>query len=175
MAVRDFEEWYRALRPRMRPALTAWCGDPSLAADAMDEAFVRALERWSRVSEMDSPEGWLWRTATNSIRRRERRRTLESQLLRRQRDASGATTIESTGSDVDLVRALQTLTVRQRTAVVLRYVADLPEKDVAEMMGIAPGTVSATLHRARELLTEHVTDPGEPEPRTAPRIDGALP
>lgn len=53
----EFDEWYRELRPRVHRALTAWCGDGALASDALDEAFVRALERWARVREMRSPAG----------------------------------------------------------------------------------------------------------------------
>ncbi len=41
----DFDTWYGDLRPRMAAALAAWCGDRGLAAEAVDEAFVRAIGR----------------------------------------------------------------------------------------------------------------------------------
>ena len=160
--MREFDDWYSRVRPRMYPALAAWCGDPSVAADALDDAFVRALERWNRVARMDSPEGWLWRTAANAIRRRTRRLVRETQHWRRHAQGATDVVLDPAGFDVDLVRALQMLTERQRTAVVLRYVADLPEKEVAEMMSIAPGTVSATIHQARQRLIEVLADPTEP-------------
>lgn len=169
----DFDEWYASARPRLYPPLVAWCGDPGLAADALDEAFVRALERWSRVSGLSSPEGWLWRTATNVARRRARRSAREGAHVRAER--SEAQAAPELVLDVDLLDALRSLTNRQRTALVLRFVADLPEATVAEMMGVAPGTVGATVHQARRRLAPLLEgDPAAPLP-SAPRIDGALP
>jgi RNA polymerase sigma-70 factor (ECF subfamily) len=181
--VEDFDAWYAVTRPTMASALTAWCGDPSLAADALDEAFVRAIERWDRVRSMDQPAGWVWRTATNVARRRMRRHGLEGRALRRHSAGRAAATRELSGDDVDLRRALLTLTERQRTAIVLHYIADLPVSEVAVLMGIATGTVSATLHQSRTLLAARldVVDLAptglEPPPPAAPapRTDGASP
>lgn len=124
--VEDFDDWYQEVRPSMAAALAAWCGDASLAADALDEAFVRAVERWDRVRATPSPAGWVWRTATNVVRRRRRRARIEQRLL--QRHAAGQIEAASgpDGVDVDLHRALALLTDRQRTAVVLHHVADMP-------------------------------------------------
>ena len=60
-------------------------GDVEAARDAVAEAFSRAYERWPRVASMDSPNGWVYRVALNELRRRMRRRALESRLLRRER------------------------------------------------------------------------------------------
>jgi RNA polymerase sigma-70 factor (ECF subfamily) len=59
-----------------------------------------------------------------------------------------------TGEVWDLVRALPE---RQRVAIVLRYVADLTEPDIAAVMGIARGTVASTLASARDRLGEALT------------------
>src|SRR4051812_1804566 len=105
----DFDAWYAEVRPRLGVALSAWCGDPDVAADALDEAFVRAYERWDRVRAMDVPTGWVWSTATNVARRRARRVGLELRS-RRRADAGapahqpGAATRVS--ADVDLRAAL---------------------------------------------------------------------
>lgn len=184
----DFDEWYQEVRPPMAAALAAWCGDASLAADSIDEAFVRAVERWDRVRAMPSPAGWVWRTATNVVRRRERRRSLERAVLRRHAASEPTASTGPDGSDVDLRRALALLTERQRTAVVLHHVADLPYAEVAEAMGIAEGTVGATLHQARQALAGHLIDvplPSDPPspgcavadatPTGTAPIDGALP
>ena len=53
---------------------------------------------------------------------------------------------------MDLWDALSRLPRRERTAVVLHYFVDLPQHDVAHMMGVAPGTVAAMLHAARKKL-----------------------
>ena len=65
------------------------------------------------------------------------------------------------GDDVDLRRALLTLTERQRTAVVLFYIADLPTKEIGDVMEIAPGTVAATLHQARQRLADQLGVPSD--------------
>ena len=80
--VEDFDAWYGELRPPMLAALAAWCGDAGVADEALDEAFVRAYERWDRVRTSPSPAGWVWRTATNVVRRHHRRRSLEERILR---------------------------------------------------------------------------------------------
>jgi RNA polymerase sigma-70 factor, ECF subfamily len=55
--------------------------------------------------------------------------------------------------------AVQRLPLRQRTAVALHYLSDLPQKDVATAMGVAQGTVAATLHEARRRLAVTLARP----------------
>ena len=142
-----FDEWYRREHPRLAASLVVVSGDVDAAADATDEAFARALDRWASVSTMASPTGWTYRVALNVLRRRKRRALLERHVVR-----------EVTGSadpvlpDHELWEAVGRLPRRQCTAIVLRYVADLPEADIAAAMGIARGTVAATLAAARRRL-----------------------
>jgi RNA polymerase sigma-70 factor (ECF subfamily) len=158
--VEDFDAWYVDARASLAPALSAWCGDQAIATDAIDEAFMRAVERWDHVRSMASPHGWVWGTAMNVVRRRLRRARMEERLLRRRVAGTDTSVPGPTGDDVDLRRALLTLTHRQRTAVVLFYIADLPVSEIAEILGVATGTVSATLHQARALLNERL-DPND--------------
>jgi RNA polymerase sigma factor (sigma-70 family) len=149
VAAIDFDDWYADQRPRVYLSMLALSGDPDVAADATDEAFTRAVAHWKRVQSMDSPGGWTQRVALNVVRRRLRRKRVESRLLPRLVDRDDE--VLPTGEMWDLVRALPE---RQRTAVVLRYVADLTEPDIATAMGIARGTVASTLAAARERLAE---------------------
>ena len=179
--VDDFDAWYAELRPAMAPALAAWCGDAAVAADALDEAFTRAYERWDRVRRSDSPEGWVWRTAANVVRRRYRRRSMEHELLERSAAARQAgpvgadAAVDSIAEDLDLRAALLRLTDRQRTALVLHHIADLPHQAVADAMGVATGTVAATLHQARARLATELGDtdrsPAPPVPATPAASD----
>jgi RNA polymerase sigma-70 factor (ECF subfamily) len=180
--VEDFDAWYAEARASLAPALAAWCSDTGIASDAIDEAFVRAVERWDHVRSLASPHGWVWQTAMNVVRRRARRSRMEERLLRRRAVGHDRLVAGPTGSDIDLHRALLSLGDRQRTAVVLFYIADLPVAEVAEIMGIATGTVDATLHRARHLLRERleaehddVDDTDNPCVSPAHMTDGALP
>jgi len=152
-----FEQWYIALHPRLITALTVITGDSSLAAEVVDEAFVRAYERWDRVGEMASPDGWTFRTALNVLRRRQRRLQLEQQLhLRRAAGLDGSAAPPEWS--VELWDALRRLPPRERTAIVLRHVADLPVEEIARAMRIAGGTVGSTLHSARRHLAAALAD-----------------
>lgn len=156
-AGRDFESWYEREHPRLVASLLLVLGDVDLARDAADEACSRALVRWARVSEMDSPGGYVYRIALRDAWRRRRRAGIERRLWARHRVETIVP--EPAGEAWDLVRSLAP---RQRTAVVLRYVADLTEADIARVMGVSRGTVSSTLIDARRLLAQQLD--AEPEP-----------
>lgn len=92
--------------------------------------------------------GWVYRVALNHARSRFRRRLVERRLTPRPLESVAG----PSEPDDELWRAVATLTPRARTAIALRYVADLPEAQVAELMGVARGTVAATLSSARRKL-----------------------
>jgi len=144
-----FETWYRAEHPRVLAALSVVARDPDLAQEVAAEAFARALQRWDRVAAMDSPGGWTYRVALNVLRRRGRRAALERRLLPR---LAPAATIAVPAYAIDVWQVVTGLAPRMRTAVALRYLGGLTEAEVADVMGIAPGTVAATLHQARRQL-----------------------
>lgn len=152
-----FEAWYRREHPRVVAALAVAGGSVEVAREATDEAFVRAYERWPRVRAMDSPGGWLYRVALNELRRRFRRQAIERELLRRHRDPEpdgGPPPI----ADPTVWAAVRELPRRQRSAVALRYVLDLTEREVAATMGISRGAASASLTSARRTLHEVLAD-----------------
>jgi RNA polymerase sigma-70 factor (ECF subfamily) len=147
-----FEPWYRQVHPRLITLLAATAGERDLACDAADEAFARAFERWEHVSRMASPTGWTYRVALNVLRRRARRRDWERRLIRRPpRD-------NVPGPSGELWMLVTDLPIRQRTAVLLRHVAQLTEQEIADVMGVARGTVSSTLRAAYRRLAVEVTD-----------------
>jgi RNA polymerase sigma-70 factor (ECF subfamily) len=151
---RDFEDWYGDQYRRLFASLVVLSGDQEIAQDAAAEALARALQHWSRVRTMASPEGWVYRVAVNVIRRSARRRAFEKRLMRRL--ATDDVVPAPAGEVWDLVRALPE---RQRTAVVLRYVADLPELEIAQVMGVTRGTVASTLSDARRSLADVLSEP----------------
>jgi RNA polymerase sigma factor (sigma-70 family) len=145
---RSFETWYRATHPRLLATLTLMSGDIEAARDATAEAFIRALERWPRVCRMDAPEAWVHRVGVNVLRRWHKRRIVEERLLRRRSPEPEPPSQLSP----DVWDAVVALPSRQREAIALRYLLDLTQADVAEAMGVAPGTAAATLHAARRNL-----------------------
>jgi RNA polymerase sigma-70 factor (ECF subfamily) len=150
----DFGVWYELEAPEVARTLGVALGDRALAEEATAEAFARAFSRWEQVRIMSSPVGWVYQVALNEARRGFRRRRLEERASRRRgvdRDVPGP----GEPADTDAVRAaLAALPDRARTAVALRYFADLPEAEIAALMGVARGTVAATLHQARRQLAE---------------------
>jgi RNA polymerase sigma-70 factor (ECF subfamily) len=151
----DFEKWYASTHPRLLSLLVVTCGDLDLAREATDEAFVRALERWDRVRRMAAPEGWTYRVALNVVRRRARRSARERELV----ESPHPVPPPASAWNPDLWAAVRSLPDRERLAIALRYVADLPAKHVAEVMGIAEGTVWSTLASAKQRLRDVMTDP----------------
>jgi RNA polymerase sigma-70 factor (ECF subfamily) len=158
----SFEPWYRREHPRLVSALTVVSLDSDVAREAAAEAFTRALERWERVSRMDAPAAWVHRVAINVIRRRMRRAAFERAVLPLRRTQS----VELPVLAPEVWTAVRALPVRQRTAIALRYVLDLPQHEVARLMGVAPGTVPAMLAKAKArlavLLADQSTDQGVP-------------
>ena len=154
----SFDRWYRAEHARVLGLLTVVAGDADLAREATAEAFTRALERWDRVGAMASPAAWTYRVGVNLLRRRAQRAALERRLL-----PTASTPVAPPAVDWELWEAVRALPVRQRTAVALRYVCDLPQGEIAAVMGVAVGTVSATLTAARRRLAAELR-PAEPVP-----------
>jgi RNA polymerase sigma-70 factor (ECF subfamily) len=154
----EFESWYLAAHPRLLSSLLVVAGSRDIASDVTDEAFARALARWDRVGTMESPAAWTYAVALNVLRRRFRRASLERALLRRTAQSTVQPAPE--GEIWDLVRSLP---IRQRTAIVLRYIADFTENQIAAVMGVTRGTVASCLSDARRSLGESLRD----EPSTA--------
>jgi RNA polymerase sigma-70 factor (ECF subfamily) len=166
---RDFEAWYLREHPRVVSAVAAITGRPSIAAEAADEAFTRACERWDRVRTMGSAGGWVHRTALNVARRRLRRTDHERRLLRRFTVAREPEAPPPAWS-VEVWDALGRLPRREREAIVLRHVGDLSVAEAAEAMGVTTGTVSSTLSAARHRLAELLRDP-DAEPAAATPVE----
>jgi RNA polymerase sigma-70 factor (ECF subfamily) len=134
-------------------------GDASEAVDLAQETFVRAFERWDRVSTLDRPEAWLHRVVANLSRSWWRRR-----LLQRQRDrAAEDVAPEPEVVDPRLMEALRALPPAQRTAVVLRFYADRSIEEVAQTLGKRPGTVRALTSQAVARLRSSLDDAFEDE------------
>lgn len=148
--VDGFEAWYLREHPKVVAALTWVAGNPDVATEATDEAFARAYADWRKVKKMASPGGWVYRVALNVLRRRMRRAALERRSVRP--PAAVAQVV-----DREIWTVVQQLPERQRVAVVLRYLLDLPEKEVAIAMGISRGTVASALAAARQRLAAWLT------------------
>ncbi|MDQ1509447.1 MAG: polymerase sigma-70 factor, subfamily [Actinomycetota bacterium] len=139
--VDGFEDWYREHYRRVFASVLVVSGNRAATAEAVDEAFARALERWPRVRTMGSPVGWTFIVSRNLLRRAARRSA---------RERSVEIAIEQSPEiDVALWDTVRTLPKRERELIALRYVAGLTEPEIASTLGIAKGTVARGLHDAR--------------------------
>jgi RNA polymerase sigma factor (sigma-70 family) len=155
-----FEGFYAEHLQSVAKAVALAFGDLDVAEQATDEAFVRAFEAWTRVSRMDSPAGWTYRVALNGARRIARR---DARRRRAELDAIGRPRFERAPELSAFFEHVEGLPERQRVAVVLRFVSDMTEPDIATAMGVRRGTVSATLRAAMRTL-EPALEPGPTDP-----------
>lgn len=146
----DFDAFYRLARPSVGRALALTLRDNDLATDAVDEAMVRAYQRWDRVGRLDNPAGWVYRVGLNHARSRLRR------LLRRVPPPApeSSATAEFTVADPAIAMALEELSVDHRAVVVCRLLLGWSEAQTADALAIRPGTVKSRLSRASKQL-EH--------------------
>ncbi|MEC7916597.1 MAG: sigma-70 family RNA polymerase sigma factor [Actinomycetota bacterium] len=145
----DFDRFYAENRDQIARALSLSLRNPDLGTEAADEAFVRACQRWSEVSTFANPQGWVYRVGMNWARswlRRARREREKRPLIVKEE------TTEDQIMDVDLERALETLTPGHRTVVVARFFMGWSIEETARALELRPGTVKSRLSRALNQL-----------------------
>ncbi|GLZ36742.1 sigma-70 family RNA polymerase sigma factor [Actinokineospora sp. NBRC 105648] len=148
-----FEQLYRSGYRRLVLSAYAVLGDLGEAEEVAQEAFAVGYRKRSTLAAADSPEAWLRTVAVNAARRRAKRRAMLDRIMFRE-PALGL--VAAAGEYADLHDAIRGLPVDQRSVVVLHYLADLPVAEIAELLGIAPGTVKSRLSRARQCLAERL-------------------
>lgn len=153
----EFEDWYPEAHSRVLATLVLVTGNLDIASEATDEAFCRALAKWRTVSQMTSPVGWTIRVAINVARRRARRASIEARLLQRQ--PRPALVPAPAG---EAWEAIKDLPERQRQVLVLRYVADLSEAEIARTLGVSRSSISTSLTAARRNAAPLLCDPISP-------------
>jgi RNA polymerase sigma-70 factor (sigma-E family) len=153
----DLEDLFRAhATPLLRLAMVL-TGDPALAEDLVQEAFVR-LHRASRPPVPGAVRAYLRRTVINLSHGHHRHlRVVRRRPIERRPDGEAA--------DVDVVRqdnqrlvaeAVRALPARQRDCIVLRIYEDLTDVEIADTLGISSGSVKTHLHRARTTLADRL-------------------
>ncbi|MDQ1044496.1 SigE family RNA polymerase sigma factor [Streptomyces sp. V4I2] len=132
----------------LKTAVLLCGGDQHAGEDLLQTALAKAAGKWQRI---DEPEAYVRRILY-------RQQVSRWRLKWRRREVSVAEPPEAGAGSVDAAaaaelrvvmrEALARLTARQRTVLVLRYFEDLPEADVARLLGCTVGTVRSTTHRS---------------------------
>jgi RNA polymerase sigma-70 factor (ECF subfamily) len=153
----DFAEFYAESRDDCLRTVLATVRDMDQAQDLVAEAFARAWASWRRVRSHPAPRAWVVRTALNLSVSSWRRHHRELPLTGHDAPADG---LASSLVDTELTAVLQRLPARQRQVVALRILLDLDTAQTAEVLGIAPGTVTAHLTRALTALRTELAASG---------------
>ncbi|MFD5541067.1 SigE family RNA polymerase sigma factor [Streptomyces sp. NPDC127079] len=158
----------------LRTAVLLTGGDRHAAEDLLQIALMKAADRWQRI---DEPEAYvrqvLYRQQISRWRLKWRRRELS--VAEPPESPPGPDSASAAELRLVLRAALSRLTARQRTVLVLRYFEDLPEADVARLLGCSVGTVRSTTHRSlarlRALAPELAALDPDPGPEQPPSRD----
>lgn len=158
----DFVAFVAGCSVRLHRLAAAICPDPARSQDLVQEALIATYLQWPRVRNGD-PWAYLRACLVNKNishwRRRPWRESSRPSIDDMPEPRSYTDTVEAR----QLVReALRVLTQRERTVVVLRYLEELTERETAETMQIAVGTVKSTCARALAKLSATVAMSEEP-------------
>ncbi|MFI6925215.1 SigE family RNA polymerase sigma factor [Nonomuraea spiralis] len=125
-------------------------GNPHDAADLLQEALVRLCGAWPRVRRKDSPHSYVRTTMVRlhiSVWRRHRRERLSGEPPERAHHE-----VFPPDEEQDLWEELAALPRRQRAVLVLRYYEQLSDAEIADVLGISPGTVRSQAFRGLDKL-----------------------
>jgi RNA polymerase sigma-70 factor (ECF subfamily) len=130
---------------------TAVCGDHDLAADAMQEAFIRAYDRLATCRDPARFGAWFFRVLTNQCRNHRDRRRVHAPLELETVAASGATDDRVLGREIReaIEAALAGLGHELREAFVLRHLDGRSYVEMAGLLGEREDTLRMRVHRAR--------------------------
>ena len=148
--VDGFDEFYRGSRQRLLGYVYLLTGDLGEAQDAVQEAYVRAWQRWPTVSGYGDPEAWMRVVAARIAV--SRWRSLRSRARAYLRHGPVGEVGPPSTDTVEVVAALRRLPEEQRTAIAMYYLLGMPVADVARETGAPVGTVKARLSRGRAAL-----------------------
>lgn len=142
----SFSEFFRAEQARAAQLALLLTGDIAAAEDVAQDAFLHLFPRFETVEQ---PAAYVRRSIVNGVRERARaqgRRSSREQLVH-----AGSRTMTSPPGD-PLIDVLNQLPHKQKVVLVLRYWADLPDTDIADLLDLRPGSVRSLAHRGLKQL-----------------------
>jgi RNA polymerase sigma-70 factor (sigma-E family) len=153
----EFTAYFTARAAALRRLAFVLCGDWHTADDLVQQTFVKLYRRW-RTVERGSVDPYTRRILVNTFlsHRRDRRRETVVAEVPDWPDAE-----RDPGSRADIARALRSLSPQHRAVVVLRHLEDLSVAEVAEILGLAEGTVKSQTARGVDALRRALGAPVE--------------
>ncbi|SDT42680.1 RNA polymerase sigma factor [Jiangella sp. DSM 45060] len=158
----DFAAWATTALPGLRRFAYAVGGDWHRADDLVQSALERMYVTWPKLGGVSDLGAYartvVVRQAATEARRAWWRRERVTDVL-----PEAPAQVDDGAARLDLARVLDGLSVKQRAIVVLRFIEDRPVREVADLMGVAEGTVKRQCHDALGHLRRHL--------RTADELD----
>jgi RNA polymerase sigma factor (sigma-70 family) len=155
----EFEWVFRSTYPSVLRTTYLILHDRGRAEEVTQDAFLRLYERWQGVTRVDHPADWVRQVAIRSAIRQAKWSRLRF---------SDAPVDEPSAwddlPDLDLARAITSLSPQQRAVVALFYLEDLPVDELAHLLDVSTSTVKQHLHRARARLATLLSEVTEEVP-----------
>jgi RNA polymerase sigma factor (sigma-70 family) len=151
-ALSTFEGFFASESESLYRRMCFVTGNAHEAEEIMQDAFLSMWERWARVSTLEDPTGYLYRTAMNVFRKRYRRAKLAIRHVVAATPAPDP--FEGIDDQQDLLTAVAALTARQRAALVLLDVVDMTSEEAGRALGVTPGTARGLATRARAAIRD---------------------
>jgi RNA polymerase sigma-70 factor (ECF subfamily) len=158
----EFDQFYRREYAAVVALAFALCGRGGVAEDLAQEAFLRAYQRWSRVSGYDRPDAFVRRVVVNLAVSFARRRAAEGRALVGL--AVGARSLVEGLEPLDAAfwHEVRSLPRRQAQTVALFYLEDRSAEEIGEILHCSPSTVRVHLHRGRTTLERRLGERRQP-------------
>jgi RNA polymerase sigma-70 factor (sigma-E family) len=170
----DFGQFMASRWPGLVRLAYGLTGDRWLAEDIAQAALASAYAAWWRVRRADDPDAYVRRILINACNSRFRRRRVTEDLhaMAELPDNQLADPSDVVGERAALVAAVRELPPRQRAIVVLRYLEDLTDAQVAVVLGCSAGTVRSQASRALAKLRDSAALADTAAPRQAGPVPG---
>jgi RNA polymerase sigma factor (sigma-70 family) len=129
------------------------------AEDCFQETFVSALRAYPRLRSNSNLKAWVLTIAHRKaldVHRARARNALPMAEIAEVADGAGRDTSPVPPRDETLWRAVHELPERQRSAVVLRFLGDLPHRDIATAIGCSEAAARRSLHEGLTTLRQEV-------------------
>jgi RNA polymerase sigma-70 factor (sigma-E family) len=150
-----FDEFVNAELSGLIGFAAALAGDKYLAEDILSDALVKVAVQWRRISVTDNPAAYVRRMVVTTYladRRKVRRRRTEPTSDVSVLDQTAADQTDAVLARQEIVDLLARLPPQQKAVIVLRYLRDEPDEEIARALGCTPATVRSHLSLARAAL-----------------------
>ncbi|WP_322111864.1 sigma-70 family RNA polymerase sigma factor [Aerosakkonema funiforme] len=158
-----FRQLYHRYHQKVRSTLYQLCG-PSILDDLVQEVFLRAWKGLPQLRQTSQFSTWLyricWNVACDQRRKYAQQRTFDSKLNTKSSDQVPAPDLMQLHYQDLVQRGLAQLSLEHRAVIVLHDLEEVPQKEVAEILGIPVGTVKSRLFNARAAMRQFLQQQG---------------